>query len=99
MASSPAGQSCRSCRYFRERQVTIAGVRYSGQCCRYPPNIPDEDNDAQFPAMPPGGWCGEYATAEPQTVSDGAATMARLVLLGDLAAAHALADRLKGRED
>jgi hypothetical protein len=40
--------------------------------------------------------CGEYAPANPETVEEGAATLARFVLLGDMTAARALADKLVG---
>lgn len=53
------------------------------------------DGNRQYPEMHTYQWCGEYAPANPETVEDGAAVMARLVLLGDLTAARALADKLK----
>lgn len=96
MADQPEGQRCETCRYFRKasRNVNTA-------CKRYPPtgspNDVDTDPDqySTFPSPNPKSWCGEYAPANPETITEGAATLARLVLLGDLTAARALADKLR----
>lgn len=77
------------------RAHSIAGVRYDGRCRRYPPSVPDSDHDAQFPSVNAVVWCGEYAPANPQTISDAKVTLARFILMGDEAAAHALVDELK----
>jgi hypothetical protein len=58
----------------------------------------DNEGDmmSQRPLLLPSRWCGEYQPANPETVEQGAAVMARLVLMGDLGAARALADKLTG---
>lgn len=72
-------------------------------CRRYPPvplRMREEDSNpyehhSGYADTYNTSWCGDWAPANPQTVTDGAATLARLVLLGDLTAARALADALK----
>lgn len=48
-----------------------------------------------WPGVHANGWCGEHAPANPETATQAAVTLARFVLLGDLAAAQALADCLR----
>lgn len=93
MADAPGGQNCGSCRYHGRAN----GHGYS-DCRRHPPVLGGHSHDSsQFPRCHADSWCGEWQKANPETVSEGAATLARLVLLGDLTAARALADKL--RED
>lgn len=97
--AAPDGQRCETCRYFTARSTTIAGENLDGRCDRYPPTVMSADIGVPdlCPSVAHDDWCGEYAPDAPQTITEGAATLARLVLLGDLVAARALADKL--RED
>ncbi len=105
MATQPEGQNCETCRYWwrMPNQTNALGQPRTdlGRCRRYPPHLqlPSYQQDTEVRAMTPVTlnefWCGEYAPANPETVTEGAATMARLVLLGDLTVARALADHLK----
>lgn len=84
------GQKCETCRFWlkddREPNYDADELQL-GNCRRYPgPGI--VTNEEQ--------WCGEYATANPTTVTEAAATLARFVILGDMTAARALVDELKG---
>jgi hypothetical protein len=104
MADKPKHQECGNCRYFqtRARYVNKDGtLEYSDSenvCKRNPPSFVATTrvmHGAGYPATYSQQWCGEWAPANPETVEDGAATIARLVLLGDLTAARALADKLR----
>lgn len=97
MADQPEGQRCETCRYWKEAPDEATNA-YGGYCRRYPPSIPDNGDGGDFPDIGAAAWCGEWAPANPETVEEGAAIMARLVLLGDLTAARALADKLKEAE-
>ena len=48
-----------------------------------------------WPAVGVDGFCGEYQPGSPETVDDVALAMARCVMLGDMTAARALADKLR----
>ncbi len=91
MAKVPPGQCCEKCRYFRNYEAKHRGM--DGICARFPPTF--SANTTAYPETSKGGWCGEFASDNPETLTEGAATMARAVLLGDLTAARALADYLK----
>jgi hypothetical protein len=95
MTALPEGQQCDNCRCFSKEEQYQGGVHYPGHCVRFPPIFHPSINLCLYPPVRGNAWCGEYAPANPETVSDGASTMARLVLLGDLTAARALADKLK----
>lgn len=105
MARPPKGQRCENCRYWREFDEQVPAYGRSeennllGWCMRNPPITVGEPDHQRapglFPCVAQRQWCGEYAPANPETVTEGAATLARLVLLGDLTAARALADKLK----
>jgi len=101
------GQGCGACRFWVAVDY-VPPLRDGewGRCRRFPPHLLDLTYPALAGAAAPNGmaappltskdqWCGEYAPAKPEAVEDGAATMARQVLLGDLTAARALADKLK----
>lgn len=94
MAEAPEGQSCATCLYsMPSARVGIYKLfcrRYPRQVCSAQDGTPD-----YYPAHTSNDWCGEYRPANPETVSEGMATVARFVLLGDLTAARALNDRLK----
>ena len=108
MAQQPPTQSCGNCRYWEQRWDSLedsikSGV--SGKCQRYPPlplreREPEDqyDMNADWPSTRPYHWCGEWTPANPETVTDGAAVLARLVLLGDMTAARALVDKIKEGE-
>lgn len=102
MADQPPTQSCGNCRYMQACSVWSEDgtIRYQDMrpvCKRNPPaahqRIALEGNG--YPQTHVSQWCGEWAPAAPETISDGCVTLARLVLLGDLTAARALADKLK----
>ncbi len=108
MTDGPNEQRCGTCRYFRTEGRGYADDRDvgadAGDCVRYPPTLTSHGepfvSDArmsatQHPLVLASEWCGEYAPANPETVTDGCVTLARLVLLGDLTAARALADKLR----
>lgn len=92
MATNQRCGNCRFWRYYLPGNVPIVGPIPGwvvGECRRNPPTASSTSPvDADY-------WCGEYQPAKPQTVSEAAATLARLVLLGDLTAAHALVDKLQ----
>jgi len=89
------GQSCENCRYFKKQAgCVVAGQMYDGTCRRYPPTwVEDGAVTITMPTVNTQ-WCGEWCPANPQTVSEGAAYLARLVILGDRTAAYALVDKL-----
>lgn len=98
--SRPKGQRCDNCRYYLKREpgelVPVDNPHITGFCRRHPPRIIElAQRMGSIPGITADSWCGEWAPAKPQTVTEGAATLARLVLLGDLTAARALADKLK----
>ncbi len=104
MAGQPLTQLCGNCRYFQFRAWYYnpdGSINYSHRqnvCKRYSPDRLQHSNhrDAEgYPTVDGRQWCGEWAPANPETVSDGCVVLARLVLLGDLTAARALADKLK----
>ncbi len=91
MAKNPVGQGCENCRYGRNIGKYSKDNEYLvGWCQRYPPDV-----DGIFPNTGVGEWYGEWAPENPETIDEGCAIMARLVLLGDLTAARALADKLR----
>jgi hypothetical protein len=104
MARNPEGQVCENCRFFRPEDVALertsgGPVMQPGWCFRYPPSpARGGPAESEFPRVYGPGWCGEWMPADPQTPDEGAATLARLVLLGDMTAARALADKLRERE-
>lgn len=88
-------QCCGNCRYVRPRRDTD-GEEFPLRCHRYPAmRMPDGDLEGYRVGVTAAHWCGEWAPANPETFSDGAVSLARFVLLGDLTAARALADKLK----
>lgn len=92
MANKPPTQNCANCRY------AYASSTGDQRCRRFRPVPTDDPNvyvNWRQPIVNDNEWCGEWAPAEPETVTEGAAILARLVLLGDLTAARALADKLK----
>lgn len=98
------GQSCATCRFFNEfyqpMELGLPGEEeeFHGNCRRYPRTcVGDNANERDvYPCQQSDDWCGEYQPANPETVEQGAAVMARLVLMGDMTAARALADKLTG---
>lgn len=93
MAEHPKGQSCANCRYAEDAETdSVLPI-----CCvRYPPiRVSTEDRAGFWPRVESSDWCGEWAPENPETLDEGAAIMARYVLLGDLTAARALADKLR----
>ena len=92
MAEQPETQRCENCRFFREEDE-----EHFGACVRYPadlePNIGEREN--VWPVSAAEGWCGEWQPANPETAEEAAVVLARFVLLGDITAARALADKLK----
>lgn len=97
MAEPPKGQKCENCRYH----YTVAS--YNGdilhKCRRYPPQMIETENAFGASRDPAAtDWCGEWSPENPETIEEGAATLARMVLLGDLTAARALVDRLLEQE-
>lgn len=94
-------QNCGSCRYAKPLGAVTDIPGDEPRCHRYPPKMHIYSNSNEmttFPVIRDRWWCGEYAPTNPETISEGATTMARLILLGDLTAARALADRLKEDE-
>ena len=100
-------QKCQTCRFWTRLELVgvdaeiISGA--VGLCKRTPPSAgvtehPLSDGGTlQFRASIctyGGNWCGEWQAANPQTVDDAAAVMARHVLAGDAGAARQLADKL-----
>jgi hypothetical protein len=96
VANPPEGQSCATCRYQWDSADLITGEGKVSYCRRFPPINTETQNIYDHPTLPQTiNWCGEYAPANPETVTDGMAVVARLVVLGDLTAARALNDMLK----
>ncbi len=94
MASIPEGQHCGTCRYVGN----LSGTDALFMCLRNPPTVVEIQGGeviTRFPRVNSTQWCGEHTPANPQTIDEGAVTMARFVLLGDKTAARALADKLK----
>lgn len=98
-------QRCEACRFYRKRRLPYGELSHgggntfpavTGYCFRFPPVLISFEE--RMGSAPGDHWCGEYQPANPETVSEGAATMARLVLLGDMTAARALADKLREGE-
>jgi hypothetical protein len=82
------GQTCEGCRFWicgdQEPDYDV-GEPWAGSCCRYPRGELKLARE----------WCGEYQPTTPATFSEQATALARHVLLGDMTAARALADKLK----
>lgn len=91
------GQNCGNCRFFRPNSTN---PERPGSCRRYPSQATYDGQDVSYlyPLLHPTKWCGEWQPANPETVEQGAAVMARLVLMGDMTAARALADKLTGND-
>ncbi len=88
MAEQPEGRRCKTCRYYEDDGGGIEGV-----CGRYPP-VP-VDGAWLWPEVPIYTVCGEWTPANPETFSEAATTIARLVILGDRTGVYALIDKLK----
>ncbi len=83
--------------YSPDQAVVGNGNYIHGGCQRYPLHVfrtASGDYEYQSSMSPDHHWCGEYAPANPETVSEAAATLARFVLMGDKSAAYALIDKL-----
>lgn len=91
---------CGRCRYWLVHGDDPFNLTEENGCCRrFPRNVRNESVPGGYfyPITPRESFgCGEYAPANPETVEEGAATLARFVLLGDMTAARALADKLVG---
>ncbi len=88
--------NCGNCRYSRPVPDDSADREYPLRCRRLPPaRSGNGDVKGLWPGVHANGWCGEHAPANPETATQAAVTLARFVLLGDLAAAQALADCLR----
>lgn len=98
MAHKPPTQSCENCQYMREYTPPRDSECTGYDCLRFPCSLTRDESagtgQAWHPDMSLNAWCGEWAPANPETVSDAAVTLARFVLLGDLTAARALIDKL-----
>lgn len=97
MPDAPKGQECCRCRYYRNHSEDeeADSYEYEGYCRRYPPSVPHEEYQCQYPEVNNDTWCGEYAPANPDTFDDATITLARFVLLGDRTAAMGLVDKLQ----
>ncbi len=97
MAEQPEGQACKNCRYALKPISSNDPNHFA--CRRNPPvRLRTESSDGYVIVVSGSFWCGEFVPANPETIEDGAVVLARLVLIGDKAAAYALADKLKARE-
>lgn len=65
-------------------------------CVAHPPQSVVLSNQVatRFPLVSDKCWCGDHEPKQPETVTEGARTLARHVLAGDLTAARALIDNL-----
>ncbi len=102
MANQPITQNCGNCRYFQARAIyksSLGEITYqdlSASCKRHPPTVGSNSNwGATYPFVDRRQWCGEWSPSNPENIDEGSAVLARLVLLGDLTAARALADKLR----
>lgn len=95
MPGQPSDRFCGNCRFGIDEDDNLGDE--DELYCQRNPVIPNGDPGTlgTFPITHTYWWCGEWQPTDPQTVPEGAATLARLVLLGDLTAARALADKLK----
>lgn len=99
-ADRPDEQRCGNCFYYRYRSLQLHpdGTLYYMDnvevCKRHPPAVALRAQD-RYPVPAAGDWCGDWAPKDPQTLDEGAVTMARFVILGDLTSARGLADRLR----
>lgn len=102
--SAPKSQRCKNCRYSLPTEEVVNGENVA-LCVRNPPQVVEIQRDgsgqgasiSRMPRIGVNSWCGEWSPENPETVEEGAAKLARFVLLGDMVAARALADKL--RED
>lgn len=90
-----AEANCGNCRYWRKGLHGQGHKNYDGKCCRYPPTVPDRDGDSNFAGTGEACWCGEHAPANPETAEEAATILAKYIILGDMTAARALADKLR----
>lgn len=93
----PNGQRCTNC-CFSSKLSEPTATNKTHLCRRNPPQL-YEGSDyyglADWPAMNGDiNWCGEWRPSTPTTTDQCATEMARFVLLGDMSAGRALADRL-----
>lgn len=97
--------NCETCRFSRTpAQNSDAGEEHL-ECRRHAPASSvgplreGESAVAWFPLVLEEDWCGEYEPDEPETVSEAAAELARLVLSGQKSAAYGLIDQLQQERD
>lgn len=103
MADKPPTQACANCRYRQAARLhynsdgTIAYSDTRPVCKRYPPDVRGLNDNWPYgyPSPQEYQWCGEWSPANPETAEEAATVLARFVLLGDLTAARALADKLR----
>lgn len=97
--------NCGNCWYARpfpeSDRIHLAEQLWGGTyvwCQRFPPVAPAEQSN-HYPLgsavlLSVDAWCGEHQPANPETVEEAAALIARQVLLGNLTAAYGLIDKL-----
>ena len=107
MAEQPPTQRCGNCRYYKERDPDQAVFAHAPQadntfpdvtgfCVWLPPVLLSfSERMGSIPGTVEDHWCGQWTSANPETISDAAVTLARFVVAGDKTAAFALVDKLK----
>jgi len=94
-------KTCFNCKHWsHEREVLDAEGDVEaaiGRCSAMPPQMCYEPNGTEhtrFPRTLDTDVCGQWKPDAPVTLDDAAKALAEAVLLGDLTAARALADRV-----
>lgn len=93
--------NCLNCRFSRAPGSNSGAGDEHLECRRHAPRAnvgPLREGDAAFawfPLVLECEWCAVYEPGEPETVSEAAAELARLVLSGQRSAAYGLIDQLQ----
>lgn len=89
---------CGNCRHFQPHDAEPdydTGQAWHGDCVANPPvPRPEPDAFAVFPWVTEYMRCGKWTPAAVTGIDDTAKQLAEFVLLGDMTAARALADRV-----
>lgn len=82
---------------YRHADGSLEYQDSSPVCKRFPPTYDAGGSirEPRFTDVHQQQWCGEWTPAKPETFSEAATTIARLVVLGDRTGVHALVDMIQ----
>lgn len=53
-------ETCRECRFYRDKRHGLDPIEGEGRCRRYPPLSDRSSHEAKFPIVLATYWCGEF---------------------------------------